>query len=321
MVDMGEPLVSVLMPVYNMRQYLRRSLQSILDQTYSHLEIIVVDDGSTDGSIDSISDIRDSRLRIVSQPNGGRAMAMNTGLAQVTGDFYVAQDADDISHPDRVERQVRYMMDHPDVAAVFSGHELIVGDRRIAPRFATKSAAQCRRDIDRFIMPAHGPTPMYRMAMVSDIRFEPRLRVAEDLDYVLQVGERYPVLVMGECLYSYRISIDSSSRVDPSRNRVMEQRAVERACRRRGLDPARYVLRQERSSPRFAHRHREAVVPHFMESVLDLRRAGRAAEAMRTAMFCLRLHPLDPYYYKPLAYLVAPFGIIERYRHRRARDL
>lgn len=318
---MGMPLVSVLMPVYNMRQHLRSSLQSILDQSYSHLEIIIVDDGSTDDSTDAIADIRDSRVRILRQSNAGRAAAMNTGLAAVTGEFYVAQDADDISHPDRVERQVKCLKDHPDVAAAFAGHELIVGDRVIAPRLAGKGPEQCRRDIEMFVMPAHGPTPMYRMAMVSDIRFEPSLRVAEDLDYVLQVGERYPILVMDECLYSYRISIDSSSRVDPTRNQTMEQKAVERACQRRGMDPKGHGLRQEPFSPRFAHRHREAVVPHFMESVLDLRRVGRAAEALRAALFCLKLHPLDPYYYKPLAYFVAPFGVIERHRCRRAQRL
>ncbi len=318
---MGMPLVSVLMPVYNMRQHLRASLQSILDQSYSNLDIVIVDDGSTDNSIESIADVRDSRIRIIRQSNAGRAAAMNTGLAAVTGEFCVAQDADDISRPNRVEYLVKCLMDHPDVAAVFSGHELIVGDRVIAPRLTSKDPDQCRQDIEKFTMPAHGPTPMYRMTMVSDIRFEPSLRVAEDLDYVLQVGERYPMLVMDQCLYSYRISIDSSSRVDPNRNQTMEQKAVERACRRRGLDPRGRGLRQERFSPRFAHRHREAVVPHFMESVLDLRRVGRAAEALRTALFCLGLHPLDPYYYKPLAYFVAPFGVIEHHRRRRAQHL
>ena len=315
---MGGPLVSILMPVYNMRRHLRSSLESVLGQTYSNLEIILIDDGSTDDSLGAIADIRDPRIRVLSQANAGRAAAMNTGLACATGDFYVAQDADDISHPQRVERLVCCLREHPDIAAAFSGHELIVGDRRIAPRLASKDPQQCRRDIERFIMPAHGPTPMYRMAMVSDIRFEPSLRVAEDLDYVLQVGERYPMLVLGECLYSYRISIDSSSRVDPSRNRTMEQKAVERACRRRGLDPAAHSLRYERFSPRRAYRQREAVVPHFMESVLDLRRAGRLTDALRTAGFCLRLHPTDPYYYKPLAYFFAPFGMIERHRRRRA---
>ncbi len=316
---MNEPLVSVLMPVYNMRPYLRLALTSVLEQTYRNLEVIVIDDGSTDGSLHAIADVGDPRVRIVSQPNRGRAAAMNAGLAQATGDFHMAQDADDISHPRRIERQVKCMIEHPEIAGAFCGHELMIGDRRIAPRFAAKSPDRCRRDIDRFIMPAHGPTPIYRMAMVADIRFEPALRVAEDLDYVLQVGERHPLLVMGECLYSYRVSIDSSSRVDPTRNRVMEQKAVERACQRRGLDPTGHALRQERFLPRYAHRQREAVVPHFMESVLDLRRAGRFGKAARTALFCLKLHPLDPYYYKPLAYLVAPFGTIEWYRHRRAQ--
>jgi len=316
----SQPLVSVLMPVYNMRRHLRSSLESVLGQTYSNLEIILVDDGSTDDSLGVVADIQDPRIRVLSQPNAGRAAAMNTALASATGDFYVAQDADDISHPQRVEQLVCCMREHPDIAAAFSGHELIIGDCRIAPRFAGKSPQQCRRDIDRFIMPAHGPTPMYRMVMVSDIRFEPSLRVAEDLDYVLQVGERYPMLVLGECLYSYRISIESSSRVDPNRNRAMEQKAVERACRRRGLDPAGHSLRYERFSPRRAYRQREAVVPHFMESVLDLRRAGRHMRALRTALFCLRLHPADPYYYKPLAYCLAPLDLIERHRRRRTEN-
>lgn len=315
------PLVSVLMPVYNAGRNLRVSLQSILNQTYANLEVIIVDDGSTDDGIDSIADIKDSRLRIVTQENSGVGAARNRCLQELSGDLHVTQDADDISHPDRVMRQVQCMADHPDIAAVFAGHELIIGDRVIAPRFGGKSPEACRRDVDVFCMPAHAPTAMYRTAMVSDIQYEPSLKVAEDVDYVLQIGERYPMMVLDACLYSYRVHLASTSRVDMARTDQMVRKMVERACRRRGLEPKEDMLPRRTASAHRAHRNREAVVPHFMESVLDLRRAGRRVQAMRTALFCLMLHPLDPYYYKPLAYFAAPFGMIERYRHRRAPGL
>lgn len=321
-IDMGEPLVSVLMPVYNMRQYLRPSLQSILDQTYSNLEIIIVDDGSTDGSVDSIADVRDSRVRILSQPNGGRATALNAGLDQATGEFYATQDADDLSHPDRIAKQVEAMQSHPDLAAVFAGHEMIVRDRNVAPRFAAKSEAECRDDIEAFRMPAHDPTGMFRLSLVRGIQYEESLRLCAGWDYILRVGERFPMAVLGECLYAYRVHPEASTRRDPERRMRMMQRVLQRACDRRGSCCQDGSARPVTPNTSSAYREEETgMVPHFMESVLDLRRAGRMAEALQTALLCLKLHPADPYYYKPLAYFLAPFAVIERYRRWRAGRL
>jgi glycosyltransferase involved in cell wall biosynthesis len=313
----GPARVSVVIPVYNAGAYLRMSVQSILAQTYSHLEVIVVDDGSTDGCVAALADLRDPRLRTITQPNGGQSSAKNRGLAQLSGEFYITQDADDVSHPCRVERQVEYLTEHPEVAAVFTGHNLIIGDGIVAPRVAGKTVEACRQDIDQFRMPAHGPTAMYRVAPVRGMWFDPFLSVAEDLDYVLRVGERYPMAVLGECLYSYRVNIGSTSRKDPTQSRRMERQVIERACRRRGLNPAAHVLPPRGSSTRFAHRYREEVVPHFMESVLDARRGRHWAEALHTAATCLRLHAWDPYYYKPLVYSIVPLRIVELYRHRK----
>lgn len=316
---MAKPLVSVLIPVYNAGQYLRPSLQSILEQTYPNLEILIIDDGSTDNCIDSIVDIKDSRIRILTQENSGRAAAMNYGLEVLSGDFYVAQDADDISYPQRVERQMKCLLENPDIAVVFVGHNLIINGKVIAPRFVAKTVEQCRQDIDNFRMPGLGPTPMYRVSMVSDIRFESTLKVAEDVDYILRIGERFPTMMLGEYLYSYRVRLNSSSRLDPTYNLLMVQKVVERACKRRGMDTGYYIHRFKPVSSQFQHRYQEAVVPHFMESVLDLRRASRQWESLKTAVTCLRFHPLDPYYYKPLCYFLAPMELIRYYRSRKAK--
>jgi glycosyltransferase involved in cell wall biosynthesis len=294
-------------------------VQSILSQTYSNLEVLIVDDGSTDGCMDSIADLDDARIRVATQENSGKAAAVNRCLDELSGAFYVIQDADDISHRGRIELQVQCMLENPQVAAVFTGHDLIINGRRMAPRMAAKSIQQCREDIEYMRMPAHDPTGMFRVSMVEDLRYETSLRIGQGFDFILRLGERYPMMVLGDCLYSYRAHFDSNTRRDWTRRRQMVVEVRKRACERRKVE----LVSQMTAEPAWAkveHRQPEAgIVPHFMESVLDLRRARRRRQAVKTALACLRLHPDDPYYYKPLAYCVAPLTLIGRYRTLKAK--
>jgi len=313
-------LVSILIPVYNAGEYLRPSVQSILSQTYSHLEVLIIDDGSTDGCRDTIADLNDFRIRIVSQKNSGKAVALNRALEELSGKFYAIQDADDISYPHRIERQVQCMLENPELAAVFIGYDMILEQQRLAPILSGKSTNECRRDIEQFRMPAHDATPMFRVSLVRKFCFEPTLRIGQGFDYILRVGENHPMLVLGECLYSYRVHFDSTIRQNVLQRKQMIRNVLERACERRGLNPSDYLSANSERTSRFRHRELEMdVVPHFMESVLDLRRADRNTEALKTAFACLRLHPWDPYYYKPLAYFLAPLALIKYYRSIKAK--
>jgi glycosyltransferase involved in cell wall biosynthesis len=95
-----EPLISVLVPAYNAEAFLEQCLESIVAQTYRHLEIIVVDDGSTDGTA-TISDRwaeRDDRIRVIHQPNGGLSAARNTALDIMSGKYVAMVDSDDVIH-------------------------------------------------------------------------------------------------------------------------------------------------------------------------------------------------------------------------------
>jgi len=223
---MAKPLVSILISVYNAGDYLRPSVQSILSQTYSNLEILIVDDGSTDHCMDSIARLNDSRIRIMTQENAGRATALNRALEELSGRFYAIQDADDICHPRRIERQVQCMLENPDLAAVFTGYDIIVDGQRLAPRFTAKSAEQCRRENEQFRMPAHDPTGMFRLSIVMDMRYEPSLKVGAGFDYILRVGELHPMMVLGECLYSYRIHSSSTTRLDADRRKKMIRKVL-----------------------------------------------------------------------------------------------
>lgn len=111
------PGVSVVLPVRNAATTVGRAVDSILGQTWSDLELIVIDDGSTDGSLDVVRSRRDDRLRIVEQRHAGVATAANRGFAVAEAPLVARMDADDFSHPERIERQVAWIEEH-DLDAV-----------------------------------------------------------------------------------------------------------------------------------------------------------------------------------------------------------
>lgn len=311
------PLVSVIICVYNAGPFLRPSLLSILSQTYQNLEIIIIDDGSTDGCFASVTDLlTDTRVHVRHQQNATRPVALNRALDLVRGDFYAIQDADDVSHPARIEKQVEAMLKYPDLAAVFCGNELIMDGRSMAPTFAPMSIDHCKQEIEAFRMPAHDPTGMFRMSLVNNFRYEPALPFVEAFDYILRVGEQHSMLVLGECLYSYRILKASITRRDPTDRERAVAKVFRSACTRRGIEHDRVFSRRP------SKRSRNSVLDnnlaaHFMTSVLDQRAIGNRWSALGTALECARLHPLDSHYYKALVYAVAPEKLIPLIRRRR----
>ncbi len=303
------PLVTIIICVYNAGKHFRSSVLSVLNQTYKHIDIIVIDDGSTDGCVDANKDLlADSRVRLFRQANATRPVALNRALDRVRGEFYAIHDADDISHPRRIETQVKVLLSRPRVAAVFCGNELIINGKAVAPAFAPKSEAECQREIEAFRMPAHDPTGMFRMSLVGHMRYDPSLPFVEAFDYVLRVGERHLMIVHGECLYSYRILASSVTRRDPSRREQYVARVLRQACDRRGLRYAELFP----NGPSGARRSKRSfqdnnIAAHFIKSVQDQRQARCRLGAWKTGIECARLQPFDLHYYKALIYaLISP---------------
>jgi hypothetical protein len=114
------PQVSVIVPVYNKLQYLNECIGSILDQADVNFEVIAVDDGSTDESLQFLSQVRDNRLRIISQGNKGVEAARNVGIQASVAPFIAFHDADDIMQPHRLAMQVKYLVAHPEIGLVGS---------------------------------------------------------------------------------------------------------------------------------------------------------------------------------------------------------
>jgi glycosyltransferase involved in cell wall biosynthesis len=320
MMDSREsPLVSVIVPVYNAGEYLRPSIASIVEQTYENIEIIIVDDGSNDDCISTIADISDSRMQVFRQENAGKPVAMNFALSKLSGEFYAIQDADDVSHPHRIERQVQCMVENPSVAGVFCGNDLLRGERRVAPTFRRLGISECHRRIARCIMPGLDPTAMFRVSMVRGMEYDPALGVVEGFDYTLRVGEKHPLMAVGECLYSYRLHTSSVTKTNVVMRRKLSLSVVRRACTRRGLPILKEWSETEEEIEGQKSRNQDLdnnIASHYMNSADDLRTAGRRWEALQTAWECARMHPLDPHYLKALVYALAPGFLVKRLRRR-----
>jgi hypothetical protein len=120
------PQVSIVLPAYNAEAFLSQSIKSLLSQTLNDFEVIAIDDGSTDATASILqSHAGDGRLRIFRQENRGVIATLNKGLELATGEFVARMDADDVAHPLRLEKQMRYMRQHPEVGILGTAYRLV----------------------------------------------------------------------------------------------------------------------------------------------------------------------------------------------------
>jgi glycosyltransferase involved in cell wall biosynthesis len=118
--NVKEPKVSVIMAAYNAERYIREAIHSILSQTFGNFEFLIVNDGSTDATKEILEQYDDPRIRVMHQSNQGCASARDRAIAQASGEYIAIMDADDISLPNRLEKTVAYLDEHPEVVLVGS---------------------------------------------------------------------------------------------------------------------------------------------------------------------------------------------------------
>jgi glycosyltransferase involved in cell wall biosynthesis len=235
------PTVSVLMPVHNAARYLVEAVQSILGQTFTDFEFLIIDDGSTDRSRAILEQYaaRDPRIRLTSRPNTGYAVALNELLRLARGEFLARMDADDVALPERLARQVDYLRAHPDVVCVGTAVCFIDSAGRYLrdahPGMDHETIQERALAGD---CPLNHPSVMMRRAAVEavggyHVEFEP----AEDLDLWLRLGEVGRLTNLTEPLMNYRQHPGSFSERHQRLQRERSAAAVLEACRRRGIPP------------------------------------------------------------------------------------
>lgn len=217
------PLVTVLMPVYNAEKFLFEALTSILTQTYTNLEILIINDGSTDRSKSIIESLNDLRIKYVENTaNIGLIATLNRGLKIAAGTYIARMDADDIAHPTRIEEQVNYLETHPNIALIGSNHTILGTEKVI--EYQQKNTAIISTLL--FENPCAHPCLTARTDVFRSVTYNPSYTHAEDYKLIRDVSKRYSIGNLGVSLLEYRQHPDQISAAKFSQQKLTHSQIV-----------------------------------------------------------------------------------------------
>lgn len=240
----SRPLVSVVMAVYNGEQYLIDAVESIQRQTVRDIEVILIDDGSTDGSgaILEQRGAQDPRLRIVRRPHRGLTPSLNEGCRLARGEYIARMDADDVAFPDRLERQLAFLRQHARVAALGGGYvRLSAAGRPVCQRSMPVAHAEIVATLAHASALLHPSVTMRASAVAAVGGYRPAFLHAEDYDLWLRLAERYELANLPEPVLYYRCHAGQVSSRHVVQQSISYLAVGESARRRRatGRDPFR----------------------------------------------------------------------------------
>ena len=208
------PAISAITPVYNNAPYMREALDSILNQTFADFEYIAINDGSTDNSLEILEEYaqKDPRIRIDSHENKGYIATLNEGLGVARAEFIARMDADDVSLPDRFEKQMAYLRVHPECVVV--GGRVLLIDSEGAP-LREMCDETTHDEIDAAHLAGRGgtivhPAMMARRSAIESIgKYSNAYPWAEDLDFFLRLAEVGRVANLPDVILRYRQHLSS----------------------------------------------------------------------------------------------------------------
>ncbi len=208
------PLISVIVPVYNVEEYLTQCIESIINQTYTNLEIILVDDGSTDqsGKICDEYAIKDDRIQVIHKENRGVGSARNVGLDTSKGEYVSFVDSDDYVDKNYIKILLKQMLEHNVQVSICN---LAITDKKNTTiRYKDKINGVITTDIVikkilNFELGCSACGKLYRHDLITDIRFSDYI-FGEDLEFVIKVLSMISnVFLSSRCLYYYIMNLDS----------------------------------------------------------------------------------------------------------------
>lgn len=207
-------VVSVLMPVFNGEKYLAEAIESILNQTYSDFEFIIINDGSTDSTAEILERYRqrDRRIKIYNQSNQGLVASLNRGINLAQGVYIARMDADDISLPVRLQLQVDYLKKYPDIGLAGTGCFIIDAQGKsldtVSVTFEPHTLKTLINETNQF---THGSV-VFRKSCTDQVGpYRESFRYAQDYDLWLRIADRFGLGNIPEPLYKWRLTFDSIS--------------------------------------------------------------------------------------------------------------
>jgi glycosyltransferase involved in cell wall biosynthesis len=223
------PVISVIIPVYNGEKTIRETIESVLSQTFKDFELIVINDGSKDTTLEIVERIQDPRLKVFSYRNAGQATSRNRGIAHACGEYISFIDADDLWTPNKLEAQLRALQDNPQAAVAYSWTKCIDEFGQFSRRgshISVTGDVYAKLLLIDFI--ENGSNPLIRTQALAEVGgFDESMTPSEDRDLWLRLAARYHFVAVPSPQILYRQSVNSESanvlRMEAASLRVIEQ--------------------------------------------------------------------------------------------------
>ena len=195
---MTQELVSIIIPAHNSKQFIKETLDSVVSQTYRPLEVIVVDDGSSDGTADYVESLNIENLKVIRQSNSGACVARNRGFKESKGKYIKFFDADDILMHDAIEVQVRHL-------ETLAPNEISIGSYKLRDTINTPE--------ENWMGGFMTPLPLYRREVIETVGgFDPKMKFWQDSEFVYNCWSHgYRFKQCNELIYEYRLCINPGS--------------------------------------------------------------------------------------------------------------
>lgn len=232
------PRVSVIMPMRNAEAFVEATLKSILLETAVALEVVVINDGSTDCSLERVLSICDPRIRILDGFGAGISAAMNLGLTAASGNIVMRCDADDLYPVNRIRDQVAWLDAHQDYVAVCGGFSTLDGSGRAV---ATLATGESEDDITAELNSGHTRTHFCSYAVRKNTLeqvagFRSYFETAEDIDFQLRLANFGRVMYLPQVFYRYRLHADSITHTQSNAKRIFFETQAREFQRQRARD-------------------------------------------------------------------------------------
>ncbi|MGB3642819.1 MAG: glycosyltransferase [Rivularia sp. (in: cyanobacteria)] len=220
--------ISVIIPVFNGEKTIEETINSILNQTFKDIEIIIINDGSTDATLEIIKNISDSRIKIFSYPNAGLSASRNRGIDRAKGEYISFIDADDLWTPDKLELQWQALQSNPQAAVAYSWTDYIDESSKFLKsgrRIKINGDAFSKLLITNFL--ENGSNPLIRQEALEIGGFDESLPAAEDKDMWLRLAANYEFACVEKPQILYRTSTTSMS-TNLKRQEIASLKVIER---------------------------------------------------------------------------------------------
>ena len=231
------PLITVLMPVYNGDKYLNEAIDSILNQTFSDFEFLIIDDGSTDQSIDQIMSYNDPRIQLIKNENNvGQSETLNKGLGLAKGKYIARMDQDDISMPERLKKQLDFMENNSDVDVCGSWLQLM-GKYDGILELETKSE-KIKMNLLTNENLAHPAVMIRKSTLVKyDLNYNPTFTISNDYDLWVRMFEYCSFANLPEPLLKFRMHDNQYSKILWEQNNAETNRILTNLLKKIGIQP------------------------------------------------------------------------------------